>query len=56
MIKFLIACGIGFSPGGPKYIVTRGFGIGAEIVITDYGIAGIARRRRRRKQQWPKRS
>lgn len=27
MIKFLIAWGLGFSPGHVKYLVTRGFGI-----------------------------
>lgn len=32
MIKFLIARGIGFSPGSVKYIVTHGLGIAAAVV------------------------
>lgn len=28
MIKFIIARGIGFSPGSVKYIITMGFSIG----------------------------
>jgi len=31
-IKFIIAKGIGFSPGSVKYIPTHGFTIGIEII------------------------
>lgn len=33
MIKFIIAQGIGFSPGSVKWIPTLGFSIGSAIVI-----------------------
>lgn len=35
-IKHLISPGIGFSPGSPKYIVTRGLSIGAETFSGTY--------------------
>ena len=34
MIKDLIARGIGFTPGGPKYIVTHGLDLGDAVVVT----------------------
>lgn len=33
MIKHLIGRGIGFNPGGPKYIITAGLEIGIPVVI-----------------------
>ena len=47
-IKNIIAKGIGFSPGSPKYIVTHGFDIGSPPIvseITDASLQYTARER-----------
>lgn len=46
MVKFIIARGIGFSPGEPGYIVTHGFtdlsdGGGGELPVTIHPSAAI---------------
>jgi len=34
MIKFILAQGIGFSPGSVKYVPTLGFSIGGAVAVT----------------------
>lgn len=46
MIKFLLALGVGFSPGSVKYIVTLGLSLGEDVEVS--GDAAILLRRRRR--------
>ena len=50
-IKNLIGSGIGFSPGGPKYIVTRGMGIGEAVAVeqaTAQGNLGFSQYRKQK--------